>query len=461
MQLFRLIKIALLGIAPSLCGLCLPAHANPFETTLQNGMKVIVREDHRAPTVTQMVWYRVGSLEEATGTTGVAHAMEHMMFKGTRDIGPGEFNKRIAAAGGEDNAFTTTDFTAFFQQVPVQGLKEMMELEADRMSQLVIKDDLFAKEMAVIKEERRWRTDDQPRARLYEALMATVYHSHPYGHPVIGWMPDLDNMQAQDLRNWYATWYAPNNAILVVVGDVEHEKVFSMAENTYGRLEAKKLPARKQLREPEQTGVRQITIKAPAELPYLMLAWRAPALTALTGPQAREAYAMQILAAVLDGYDSARLNRDLVRKRKVAVSAGAGYDPLSRGQQSLFVLEGTPSRGVSIHQLEKALREEIRTIANQGVSRAELNRIKAQILSDKVFAQDSQMGQAMQIGGLEILGLSWRDEDKIDAQLRSITSAEVQKAASQLLGDDTLTVANLVPLPVDPAKHQNAPVFKY
>jgi len=461
MQLFRLIKIALLGIVGSLSVLCLPVQANPFETTLQNGMKVIVREDHRAPTVTHMVWYRVGSLEETTGTTGVAHAMEHMMFKGTKDVGPGEFNKRVAAAGGHDNAFTTTDFTAFFQQVPVQGLKEMMQLEADRMSQLVIKDDLFAKEMAVIKEERRWRTDDQPRAKLYEALMATVYHAHPYGHPVIGWMPDLDNMRAQDLRNWYSTWYAPNNAVLVIVGDVDHEVAFKMAADTYGKLVKKNLPERKLVGEPMQSGLRQITIKAPAELPYLMLAWRAPALTALTDPQAREAYAMQILAAVLDGYDSARLNRDLVRRRKVAVAAGASYDPISRGRQSLFILEGTPSQGISIRQLEKALRGELRSVATKGVSQAELNRIKAQILSSKVFSRDSQMGQAMQIGGLEMVGLSWRDEDTLEDQLRSVSAVEVQQAASKLLADDTLTVANLVPLPIDPSKHQSAPVFKY
>jgi zinc protease len=463
MRLFRPIKIALLGTSLLLGGLALPALANPFETTLPNGLKVIVREDHRAPTVTHMVWYRVGSLEEFNGTTGVAHALEHMMFKGTRDVGPGEFNKRVAEAGGQDNAFTTTDFTAFFQQAPNQGLGTMMQLESDRMANLVIDNDLFAKEMAVIKEERRWRTDDQPRAKVYEALMATVYHAHPYGRPVIGWMPDLDNLQAQDVRNWYQRWYAPNNAILVVVGDVDHDAVFKLAADTYGKIPHRDLPQEKKQSEPEQMGVRRVTVKAPAELPYLMLAWRAPALTELTGnaPATREAYAMQVLAAVLDGYDGARLNRDLVRARKLAVSAGAGYDPISRGQQSLFILEGVPSKGVPIDKLEAALREEIRTVADKGVSDAELRRIKAQLVAGKVFQRDSQMGQAMQIGALEVLGLSWRDDDTMFEQLRSVTPAEVQAAARHLLSDDTLTAANLVPLPIDPNAPKVAPTFKY
>jgi zinc protease len=295
---------ALFLLAP----ISLPAIANPFETTLPNGLKVVVKEDPRAPTVTHMVWYRVGSLDELNGTTGVAHALEHMMFKGTAAYGPGEFNKRVAAAGGQDNAFTSQDYTAYFQRVPKGKLGEMMALEADRMAHLRIDDALFAKEIEVIKEERRMRTDDQPRAKVYEALMGAVYDAHPYGRPVIGWMQDLDNMNAQDLRDWYARWYGPNNATLIVVGDVDHAAVFKLAAETYGTLAARPLLIRKAQGEAPQTGMRRITIKAPAELPYLMLAWRAPALLDLAGktPAARQAYALQILAAVLDGYDGAR-----------------------------------------------------------------------------------------------------------------------------------------------------------
>jgi zinc protease len=446
-----------------LATLSLPAAANPFETTLANGLKVIVKEDHRAPTVTHMVWYRVGSLDEYNGTTGVAHALEHMMFKGTAQHGPGEFNKLVAAAGGNDNAFTTQDYTAYFQLIPKEALANMMALEADRMANLQIDDALFAKEIEVIKEERRWRTDDQPRSKAYEALMATVYHAHPYGRPVIGWMPDISNMTAQDARDWYARWYGPNNATLVVVGDVAHEAVFKLAADTYGKLAARSLPTRKAQTEPAQEGIRRVTVKAPAELPYLMLAWRAPSLSSLDTktPATREALALQVLAAVLDGYDGARMNRALVRERKLAVSAGAGYDPTSRGQQSLFVLEGVPSKGVSVAKLEAALRGEISRVAKDGVSAAELTRIKAQLLAGKVFSRDSNMGQAMQIGALEMSGFSWRDEEALLDALRSVTPSEVQAAAKHLLTDDTLSVAELVPLPIDPKVPKVAPQFKY
>jgi zinc protease len=192
-----------------------------------------------------MVWYRVGSLDETTGTTGVAHALEHMMFKGTKDVGPGEFNKRVAAAGGQDNAFTTEDYTAYYQQVPRERLADMMTLEADRMANLLVDDDSFKKEIQVIMEERRWRTDDQPRAKVYEEMQAAAYQSHPYHNPVIGWMRDIENMTSQDVRDWYQRWYRPNNATVVVVGDVEHDAVFKLAEEKFGKLASGTLPVRK------------------------------------------------------------------------------------------------------------------------------------------------------------------------------------------------------------------------
>ncbi|MDO6387664.1 pitrilysin family protein [Uliginosibacterium sp. 31-12] len=449
MPLLRLLKPALLGLVLTTS---LAASANPFETTLANGMKVIVKEDRRAPTVTHMVWYRVGAMDEITGTTGVAHALEHMMFKGTRQHGPGEFNKLVAAVGGRDNAFTSQDYTAYFQLIPKERLAAMMALEADRMANLIVQDELFAKEIEVIKEERRLRTDDQPRSKAQEALMAAVYQAHPYGRPVIGWMPELDSMTAQDVRDWYARWYGPNNATLIVVGDVDHEAVFKQAQEIYGPLAARPLPTRKALSEPAQSGTRRIAVKAPAELPYLMLAWRAPSLTSLDTQAAttRTALSLQVLAAVLDGYDGARLNRSLVREHKLAVSAGASYDAISRGRQSLFILEGVPSKGVSVAQLETALRGEISRIAKEGVKESELTRIKAQLLAGKVFSQDSNMGQAMQIAGLEMSGFSWRDEDRLLDAVRSVTPSEVQAAAQTLLGDDTLTVAELIPLPTKP-----------
>ena len=252
--------------------------ANPYETTLENGLKVIVKEDPRAPSAVNMVWYRVGAMDEIDGTSGVAHVLEHMMFKGTQEVGPGEFNKRVAKVGGRDNAFTGHDYTAYFQQVPADRLGEMMGLEADRMRHLRFADEDFAKELEVVKEERRMRTDDKPRSLVYEQLMATAFTAHPYRRPIIGWMTDLEQMKSADARQWYRQWYAPNNAYVVVVGDVQHEQVFAEAERLYGGYKVDPLPARRTVLEPRQPGIRTANVRAPADLPYVMLAWRAPTL---------------------------------------------------------------------------------------------------------------------------------------------------------------------------------------
>ncbi|ATE62381.1 peptidase M16 [Thauera sinica] len=420
------------------------AQANPFETSLPNGMKVIVKEDRRAPSAVHMVWYRSGSMDEADGVSGIAHVLEHMMFKGTRKVGPGEFNKRVAAVGGRDNAFTSKDYTAYFQQVPPQRLGEMMALEADRMKNLVITDDEFRRELEVVKEERRLRTDDQPRSLVYEQIMATAFQAHPYRRPVIGWMTDLDTMRPQDARDWYRSWYAPNNAYLVVVGDVDHRTVFRLAAEHYGRLAAHELPARRPSAEPEQLGPRQTVVKGPAELPYLALAWHVPALR---NPAAdREPYALQMLAAVLDGYDGARLNRRLVRDARLAVTAGASYDGSGRGP-SLFYLDGVPAPGKTVADLESALRAELQRIRDEGVSETELARVKAQAVASRVYKRDSLMGQAMEIGYLESAGLSWRDEERLLEGLRAVTADEVQAVAKRYFGDDSLTIARLEPQP--------------
>ncbi|TVT57118.1 MAG: insulinase family protein [Azoarcus sp. PHD] len=425
--------------------LSLGAHANPFETTLANGMKVIVKEDRRAPSVVHMVWYRTGSMDEPEGVSGVAHVLEHLMFKGTKTLKAGEFNKRVAAVGGRDNAFTSKDYTAYFQQVPPSHLGQMMTLEADRMRNLVITDDEFARERAVVQEERRLRTDDQPRALVYEQLMSTAFQAHPYRRPVIGWMSDLEAMKAEDARTWYRRWYAPNNAYLVVVGDVDHKSVFEMAREHYGKIKANPLPERRISTEPEQQGPRSAVVKAPAELPYLAMAWKVPALR---NPDAdRDAYALQVLAAILDGYDGARLNSRLVRDSRIAMSAGAGYDGTGRGP-SLFYLDGVPAAGQSVESLETALRAELQRIRDEGVSEAELNRVKTQALASKVYKRDSLMGQAMEIGYIEAAGLSWRDDERLLEGLREVTADEVRSVAQRYFSDDTLSIARLDPLPV-------------
>lgn len=423
-----------------------PAPANPFETTLDNGLKVIVKEDRRAPSVVNMVWYRVGAIDEVDGSTGVAHVLEHMMFKGTEVLPAGEFNKRVAAMGGRDNAFTSLDYTAYFQQVPAARIGDVVALEADRMRHLNFTNEEFAKELEVVKEERRLRTDDKPRALVYEQLMATAFVAHPYRRPVIGWMADLDQMKAEDARDWYRAWYAPNNATVVIVGDVDHRAIFDLVRKDFGGFKAEKLPRRRQIVEPDQHGPRRSTVRAPAKLPYVALAWRAPTLRDVA--KDRDVYALQVLAAVLDGHDGARLPRNVVRGSQVAVSAGAGYDGTARGE-SLFIVDGTPASGKTVADVEAALREEIRRIQQEGVSDEELRRVKAQTIAGQIYKRDSLMGQAMEIGSMEAAGLSWRDETEIIEMLRSVTAAEVQDVARRYFGDDTMSVAVLDPLPVD------------
>lgn len=422
------------------------AQAALTDVTLDNGMRVIVQEDHRAPVMVSQVWYRAGSMDEFNGTTGVAHVLEHMMFKGTKDVPPGEFSKRIAAAGGRENAFTSRDHTAYFQQMQKDRLALAMKLEADRMANLVISDELFAKEIQVVMEERRLRTDDQPQSVLYERLMATAYQEHPYRRPIIGWMNDLQHMTGQDARDWYARWYAPNNATLVVAGDVQADDVIALAKQYFGVLPAHVLPERKPQAEPAQLGAKRIVVKAPAQLPYLLMAWHAPTLKDWQKDSAP--YALQILAGVLSGNDSARLQKVLVKTQQIAVNASAGYDAIARGP-GLFMIDATPAPGKSVAALEKAVRNELERVQREGISEAELARVKAQVIAADVYQRDSLFYQAMQLGEYVTAGLPPEAlAGRVD-KLRAVTAAEVQAAAQQWLRDDRLTVAELAPQPLN------------
>lgn len=437
-----------LWVALATAILATTASAGTFEKRLGNGMNVVVKEDRRAPTVVHMVWYRVGAIDEQDGTSGIAHMFEHMMFKGTRKAPGNTFNKVVAEAGGRDNAFTNQDYTAYFQIVPKTALARMMELEADRMANLRLTSDDFAAENKVVIEERRMRTEDNPRARVFEALHAAMFTAHPYRRPVIGWMDDLEHMTWQDAQDWYRQWYVPNNAYLVVVGDVDHEEVFRLAERTYGHVKARPLPPRRPLVEPEQTGVRRVTVKAPAQLPYVALAWKTPKL--LDVDHDRDPYALEVLSAVLDGNDAARLPKNLVRGAKIAQSAGAGYDLTSRGVAS-FILVGQPAEGRTAVELEAALRGELKRIQEEGVTSAELTRVKTNLVAAQVYKRDSMMAQAMEMGGFMASGLRWQDHDKVIDHLRSVTAEEVQAVARKYFAEDGLTVAVLDPLPLDKA----------
>jgi zinc protease len=434
-------------------GLQMVAQATPAqEFMLSNGMKIIVKEDHRAPTVAHMVWYRIGSIDELNGTTGVAHALEHMMFKGTKTLKPGEFSRRVAALGGRENAFTSKDYTAYFQQIEQSKLEAVMALEADRMANLVFDPAEFAQEIKVVMEERRLRTDDQPGAQVDEALNAAAFVANPYHHPIVGWMDDLQHMTVQDAKLWHDLWYAPNNATMVVSGDVDAEAVHQLAQKYFGPIPAKTLPVRKPQNEPAQHGVRRVTVKAPAENPYVVLAFKAPALRDVERDD--DAHALEVLSAVLDGYDNARLNAKLVRTERVANSVGASYSGISRGPV-LFTLDGSPVAGVTTEQLEQMLRAEVQRIAKDGVSEAELKRVKTQLVASQIYKRDSIFGQAMEIGTFEMSGISQKQIDRVIEKLRAVTPQQVQEVAQKYFGDDSLTVATLVPLPL--AQKQPAP----
>ncbi|OGU54796.1 MAG: peptidase M16 [Hydrogenophilales bacterium RIFOXYA1_FULL_63_33] len=429
------------------------AQAAVTDVTLDNGMRVIVQEDHRAPVMVSQVWYRAGSMDEFNGTTGVAHVLEHMMFRGTKAVPPGEFSKRIAAAGGRENAFTNRDHTAYFQQMQKDRLELAMQLESDRMANLVIRDDLFAKEMQVVMEERRLRTDDQPQSVVYERLMATAYQESPYRRPVIGWMDDLQHMTAQDARDWYARWYVPNNATLVVAGDVKSDDVIAMAKRYFGVIPARALPVRKPQDEPAQIGEKRVVVKVPAKVPYLLMAWHAPVLRDWEKDTAP--YALQILAGVLSGNDSARLQKSLVKTQQIAVSTSAGYDAVSRGP-GMFMIDATPAPGKTTDELEKAIRGQIERIQRDGVSEAELARVKAQVIAADVYQRDSLFYQAMQLGEYVTAGLPPEALAHRVDKLRTVSAGEVQAAAKQWLQDDQLSVGILDPQALQPQTRRPA-----
>ena len=322
------------------------------------------------------------------------------------------------------------------------------------MANLRLTADEFSKEIRVVMEERRWRTEDKPQSLVYEQFRSAAYQAHPYGRPIIGWMNDLEQMTAADAQAWYHRWYAPNNATLVVVGDVDPREVLRLAKRYFGPIKAQKLPERKLQTEPTQRGERRVMVKAPAKLPYLIMGYHVPVLQ--KPEQDWEPYALEILAGVIDGNASARLNQRLVRRDRIAVDISAGYDMINRGGTSLFMLDGTPSEGTSVSDLENAILGELELVKEEGVTEEELQRVKAQVIAADVYQRDSTFYQAMQIGQLETAGLSWKLLKDYPARLQAVTAEQVQAVARKYLNNDNLTVATLDPQPID----ENAPKHK-
>ena len=422
------------------------AAAQAYTFTLANGMALWVKPDRRAPTAVHMVWLRVGSMDEVDGTSGVAHVLEHMLFKGTPSLAAGEFSRRVAALGGRDNAFTAKDYTGYFQQIPSDQLEAVMRLEADRFANNQWPDAEFAKELEVVKEERRLRTEDNPRAQLHEMLSATALTASPYRRPIVGWMSDLDAMTAQDARDFYRKWYSPANAVVVVAGDVDPMRVKALADQYYGAIPARSVPERKPREEPAQQGVRRLEFKAPAEQSYVTLAFKVPRLASLAAsPEHDDALALTVLAAVLDGYSGARLERALTQgENRLADSVGAHNGLMGRGPQ-FFYLDGVPAKGQSPEALEAALRNQVQRVATEGVTEAELQRVKTQWVASEIYKLDSVFNQARELGVAWTLGLPPDYGPQLIARLRQVTPAQVQAVAQKYFGDDSLTVAILRP----------------
>lgn len=432
----------------TLAAAALNAPARTHEFRLDNGLELIVQEDHRAPVAVVQVWYRVGSAYEHDGITGISHALEHMMFKETKHLGTGEFSTIVAARGGRENAFTSTDYTAYFQQWSAANVEESFRLEAERMQNLVISDEEFNKEINVVLEERRLRTDDNPQALASEAARAVAFQTSPYRQPVIGWEADIQNMTAADLRAWYDRWYGPNNAIVVVVGDVDPQAVHALARKHFGPLPARDIAPPRPRPEVAQRGIKRIAFHSEkAQLPYLVMGFKAPVLRqalAGEGVEAWEIYALEVLAETLDGDESSRFTRDLVRGRELAAQVHAGYSPTAL-LPTLFSFSAIPRDGVSLADLEAALLEQLERIQQEPPSDDELARIKARVVAANVFEMDSMQHQAIVIGSLAAVGLDWRLKDTYVDSIQAVTPAQVQAVAAKYFTPATLTVAHLSP----------------
>jgi len=442
----KLIIALVLGLMLSACG-------KVHETTLSNGLKVIVQEDHRSPTVVSQLWYKIGSVDEPEGLTGISHVLEHMMFKGTKRYKAGEFSRIIAEQGGRDNAFTSLDYTGYYQQLEKSRLAISFELESDRMQNLVLDEAELKPELQVVMEERRMRTDDQPESLVYEKFMATAYQTHPYKHPVIGWMADLEKLTIKDVRDWYQRWYVPNNATLVVVGDVTPREVFALAKQYFGPIPSRPLVRTPVSAEPPQREMRQAEVSAPAEVPYLLLGFHTPSLTK---KDEWEPYALDVLSAILDGGASARFSRQLIREQQIATGVDTDYGPTARFPGT-FTVSGVPAQGRNLGELKTAILAQIEQIKREPATPEEFKRVKAQVVARQVYRRDSVFGQAMLIGVLETVGLDWRFIDEYVDRIRAVTPQQVQEVARKYLVEPNMTLVTLKPLPIKDAKRPSAP----
>ena len=414
---------------------------------LGNGLEVVVVPDRRAPVVTHMLWYKVGSADEAPGKSGIAHFFEHLMFKGTTNHPPGEFSRRVAEIGGQENAFTSNDYTAYFQQVSPDALKTMMTLESDRMRNLILTDAVIGPERDVILEERNSRIDSDPGGLLAEEIDATLYQNHPYRIPVIGWRQEIEQLNRTDAVDFYNRFYAPNNAVLVVAGDVDAAAVRTMAEETYGKVpRGPDLPARIRPQEPEQNASRTVTMKdARVSLPSFQKSWVVPSYnSAERDGHEGEPEALDLLSEILGGGVRSRLHQELVVKRGIAASAGAYYTGTALDATDI-VFYGSPRGGATLADIEKAVDAEIAKVVKDGVTDQEVDRARNRFLRSVIFARDNQSGMARIYGSTLTTGGSIDDVTDWPERIKKITARQVQEVAKKYLAPNRSVTGYLLP----------------
>jgi len=429
---FLLVTILVLAIHSS------TASAAPVqEFVLDNGLKVLLLEDHKSPAVTFQVWYRVGGRNEKDGKSGLAHFLEHMMFKGTPTTGPEEYSRIIAKNGGRSNAFTSSDMTVYFATMSREKIAIELELEADRMANALLGEKYFAAEKKVIQEERRLRTEDNPASALSEVASAMAFMVHPYRRPVVGWMEDIENLTRQDLVDFYKLYYEPNNAFIVVVGDFSSAELIEKIRAAFGKIPRGPEPPKVNVEEPEQHGERRVILKKEAELPFTLMFYRAPNL------KSPDSFALDVLSVVLAGGRSSRLYRDLVYEKRLARSVDADYSGVSVDPMG-FSITAQLLPGIDPAKLEREIERGLDEVKSQLISERELQKAKNQIEAAFVFAQDSIFGQSMKIGYYEITG-GWRQMDDYLNGIRKVSRDDIRRVARQYLKTDTRTVGTLIP----------------
>jgi zinc protease len=411
------------------------------EHKLPNGMRALLLPDRRAPAVVFKVWYRVGSREEHPGKTGLAHFLEHMMFRGTKKYGPKEFSNLIKRNGGNHNAFTSYDYTAYYELIASDRLELLMELEADRMVNLQLRKEDFDPEKNVVMEERRTRTDDSPSSTLFEQIQAVAFTAHPYRNPIIGWEEDIRSLTVEDMRAFYKRHYDPANAIAVIVGDFDPEQAIRLLEKHFGPIPSASPPQRPELHESSTEAERRVVVRKEAELPYVAMAHRAPNWKNPDGP------ALAMLEAILGGGETSRLYQRLVRKDQIALSAGADYTYISV-DPGLFYLYAQPAPGKKTEDVERALQEEVDRLIREGVPREEMTRTLRSMEAQTVFAMDSPFYRAMLLGRAVVAG-EWRLVESYLPSLAKVKPEDVVRVAKTYLDPKRRTTGVLVPLPVE------------